>query len=205
MDLLISNIVGLIIGLFTSFLTWWILFHAIVPKIEFAKDISKLPTDDDSSGSRYRIKFANVGKRALVDIQVLARFSIKGLTRPGNWVTINIPLEWNGDTKAEMPRLTKKNNRVLRLFISHALDLKRSTLYSQEIHDKANAETLTLEDLFSLGTESSLIIWVFGYDEFSGSRKLFRSQDYKITDIKEGRFKQLEVISDEMPINAEPT
>jgi hypothetical protein len=203
-DILISNLIGLLIGLFTSFLTWWILFHAIVPKISFAKDISKLPSDDDPSEWRYRIKFANVGRRALVDIQVLARFSIKGLTAPGNWVTFNIPLEWNGDTKAEMPRLTKKNNRVLRLFVSHTLDLKRSTLYPTNIRDKAIAVTLTLEDLFSLGTESSLIIWVFGYDEFSGSRKLFRSQDYQITDIKEGRFKQLEVVAGEPAAKVDP-
>jgi hypothetical protein len=45
----------------------------------------------------------------------------------------------------------------------------------------------------ALGSSSKLVIWVFGYDEFSGSRKLFKSYDYQSIDIKQGRFGRLEV------------
>jgi hypothetical protein len=193
MEVLITNLLGFFIGLLTSFFSWWVLFHWIVPKLEFSKDISKFPADDDSSGYSYRIKFLNTGNRSLVDLQVVARLSIKGLTIPRNWFTIKIPLEWNGDLKAEFPKLSPKTNRIVRLFISHAASLKVSSHIPEHIRDKARLGKLTLEDLMALGSSSKLVIWVFGYDEFSGSRKLFKSYDYQSIDIKQGRFGRLEV------------
>lgn len=166
----------------------------IVPKIEFANDISKLPDNEGGASWRYRIKFKNTGSRALVDVQVIARLSIKGLTHPKNWTNITLPVNWSGESKVEVPRLSKKNNRIIRLFISHSHVLRKSPTFPPEIRNKANNEQLLLEDIYLLGADTKLVIWVFGYDEFSGSRKLFRSPDYFLANIKEGHFNDLDVV-----------
>jgi hypothetical protein len=194
MDNLLTNLLGFLVGLLTSFLTWWILAHWIIPKIEFSKDISKLKTEDDGSGYMYRIKFINVGRRGLIDMQVVARLLIKGLSIPRNWVTIKIPLEWNGSYKTEIPKLSAKSNRIIRLFLSSSPDLQMNSYIPEVIRDKARLGKLTLEELLSLGSRAKLTIWVFGYDEFSGARKLFKSYEYQAEDIKDGRFGRLEVV-----------
>jgi hypothetical protein len=60
--------------------------------------------------------------------------------------------------------------------------------FPKDIHRKLNRKTLRLEDLFASSEESYIEVQAFGYDEFSGSRKYFRSKLYRITDILEGPF-----------------
>lgn len=49
---------------------------------------------------------------------------------------------------------------------------------------------LTLEDLFSEEHEYGLQVFVFCYDSFSGTRKIFKSKVYKASDIKQGKFER---------------
>ena len=48
-----------------------------------------------------------------------------------------------------------------------------------------------LEHLMKLGTKATLQVFMFGYDEFSGARKLFGPKVYAITDIKRRKFPKL--------------
>ena len=132
MDILLTNFFGFLVGLLTSFLSWWILARWITPKIEFSKDISKLKTEGDGSGYMYRIKFINAGRRGLIDMQVVAHLLIKCLPIPRKWVTIKIPLEWNG------------------AYISSYLP--------EVIRDRARLGKLTLEELLALGSRAKLAI-----------------------------------------------
>ena len=193
-EILISNLIGLFIGIVTSFLTWWILFHGIIPKIRFSEHISKLLSTDEKAGWKYRFKFVNCGRRALLDVQVVARLSIKGLHSPDSWTTITIPLELSHDKKYEIPRVPRNANRVLRLFVNQVVDLKQSALFPNDLREKAKNDVLCLEELLALGTESKLLIYVSGYDAFSGARKMFASKGYTVADIREGQFKGLQVL-----------
>lgn len=77
-------IFGLIIGVGTNLVAWWLLFHAVVPKIQFSPSISKLTNEehpDDQSGYKYRVKIENAGRRAVIDLEIRARIVIHGLGR----------------------------------------------------------------------------------------------------------------------------
>jgi len=115
---LVAQLLGLLVGLFTSFFSWWVLFHVVVPKIEFSPWISKLPTQDDGSGYRHRVKFKNVGRRKIVDLQVTARLAVRDLVFKDTWNAVYIPLNREGERMYDMPAIAPRGERVLRLFVS---------------------------------------------------------------------------------------
>lgn len=47
---------------------------------------------------------------------------------------------------------------------------------------------MNIEDLLSLDNNVKLVVQLFGYDEFSGARKMFISKPYTLKDIKHGTF-----------------
>lgn len=195
---LLNNFVGLLLGIAGSLLAWWILFHCIVPKIQFSDSLSKLPTTDENCGWKYRFKIQNIGKRDLLDTQILARLSILGLQFPNSWSVVKIPLDWTA-LRDEIPRISKRQNRVCRIFFNRARELQDSAIFPEDIRAKAADNSLLLEELLALGSKASVRIYVFGYDEFSGSRKLFVSKPYRITDIKEGSYSGLEITPELSP------
>lgn len=100
-ELLISNLIGLFIGLGTSFFSWWVLYHKIVPEVKFADFISKIPKKT-LPGCRYRIKFKNVGKRAILDVHVIARLVVDW-SGSEVWTAYYVRLSVTGDKRCEMP------------------------------------------------------------------------------------------------------
>ena len=68
-------------------------------------------------------------------------------------------------------------------------DLFSQPLYPDYIKEKCKNNTLTLEDVFNMGSEVEAQILLFGYDEFSGARKYFISKKYNIRDVVEGNYK----------------
>ena len=208
-------ILGIMVGIATNIFSWWILFHKIVPNVRFSTDISKTPiapSNDDASGFRYRFKFENSGSRAVIDLEIMARIRIRGLGpyKRTNWQVIQVPLSADGATSRHLPRLkptrTGKHVRhVLRLFVNAAPDRFDRPVFSELVRRKAIARTLELEDLLTAGAESNLEIEAFGFDEFSGARKLFLSKRYIVTDIKSGPFDQRGLTVRLTPTPAAPT
>lgn len=190
----ISILIGLLTGILTALIAWWILFHCIIPRIHFSSSISKTPTQDDKSGYRYRFKLENAGRRSIIDVELMARLRIKGLLAdyPNNWEVINIPLGANG-RRYKIPRILPIRRRrvryIMRLYVNR-VDEFREPIYPEHIRRKAEKQSLLLEDILSLGSQATLQIHAFGYDEFSGARKLFISKFYTIHDIKEGPFEE---------------
>lgn len=189
MDFIISNLFGLVIGLLTSFFTWWTLFHLIVPQISFADFLSKLPTVDEKTGWRYRFMFTNTGRRALIDVQVRARISITGLTSRTTTSNFDVALDWSEERKSEIPIIEPKHSKNLRLFINLTPAFRQSALIPNVVREKSNAQSLLLEELLDIGHKATITIFVFGYDSFSGARKLFISKPYSRLDIHPIDFK----------------
>ena len=199
-----NTIIGVLVGAVTAIVTnlasWWILFHGIVPNIHFSTSVSKITTDateDDRSGYRYRFKLKNMGRRAVVDVEVMARLRIKGLISKGSWHVVYIPLDSDGNTSWRIPRLSPAVKRdtgtILWFWPNSADEFSKRPFYPPEVRNKAVEKSLLLEDVLNLGSEATLEVVVFGYDEFSGTGKLFLSKRYTIYDIREGRFEGLDV------------
>lgn len=199
-DLIVSNILGLIIGLITSFFSWWVIFHKIIPVIEFADFISKVPRQS-GKGHSFRIKFRNSGKRAIIGVEVVARLIIKW-EGSKTWSVVYVPLSRDGERKVELPKVVNGFSRTLTLFPNLVPAFVANQRYPEEIRAKAKEKKLTMEDVLSLGKESKLKIYLSGYDEFSGARKMFESSFMAAKDIKAGWFDELQ-LSTQAPIQDE--
>lgn len=190
-------LLGVAAGLATNLASWWILFHGIAPKIQFSSYISKTPQEpfeENRSGYSYRIKLINSGRRAIIDVEIMARLRILGVIeqRKRNWRAIIIPVK--GSASYRNPRMSALvGDQVLELSLNDVEEFLRLPIYPDEIRRKAEQKTLVLEDLLSLGQRATLQIAAFGYDEFSGARKLFVSKSYTLDDIREGLYRGLDI------------
>jgi hypothetical protein len=183
-------------------MAWWILFHRIIPQVEFSPNISKY--DFNEIGRRYRIKIRNAGKRGIIDLEVFPILKIRGLNPelPDNWLLITLNTSLNNYHIANL-----KENRIISLFPEN-IDKFASNSFPANIRDKYQNKELTLEDLMSLNNDVKLVVLIYGYDEFSGARRLFESRPYYRKDIKYGTFDHkhkidktgLQIIEIEQPI-----
>lgn len=110
MEMLLSTLIGIPLGILSSLAAWWILFRYIVPKIEFSPHISKYHFEN--LGTRYRIKFRNIGKRGIIDIEVFPILRIKGLNPelPDNWLNITLTTSLNNNHISSL-----KEDRIISL------------------------------------------------------------------------------------------
>ena len=73
----------------------------------------------------------------------------------------------------------------------------------EEFRSKAGAKQLTLEEVLSLGKESMFRVYISGYDEFSGARRLIESRFFTKDDIRVGVFNGLEYGEPKTPPKSE--
>jgi len=177
-------LIGLITGLIASFIVWYVLYHCIVFSLEFFPKIYKSKTDEIQSGYKYRIRLRNNGRREILDLELFAKLRIRGLSRhkPSIWRAIYIPIDDPRIPRLTCQKGTRKRFAVL-LLISEISDSARRCLTLQ-LQEKCKNRELTLEELMQLGMQSTLEIIGFGYDSFSGARKIFESKTYTIQDIQ---------------------
>ncbi len=183
-------ILGIPLGIASSLVAWWILFHTLVPRVTFSPFISKTPIDDCPSGYRYRIKFLNIGRRDMIDTEVLARLRIKGIRKeyPTNWTNVPIPVG-SGRWPIVRPKRRKRGwgtGNIFRLRIDEINPGKAAL--PREIKKRIEDKSILLEELLSLGSETQVNINIFCYDRFSGSRKVFESKGYRLEDIQTKKF-----------------
>ena len=190
-------LIGILVGIVTNLIAWWILFHLIVPNLKFSPKISKLTVENskfDKSGYRYRIKFENSGKRPIIDVDITARLRIKALGKfKHNWQIFYLPLKSDGSSTKSIPKIYPITNQnklrhIIRLYINSKPEEFDLPVFPDSIRKKIRRQDLTLEDLLDAGSATTLEIQAFGYDQFSGTRKLFQSKRYQLSDIVFGGF-----------------
>lgn len=93
------------------------------------------------------------------------------------WTSVDIKLQTN-----RVPILTRGNNRIFNLLINETEDFIDSK-FGDNINQKYKDGTLVLEDILSTGEKAHVRLFVFCYDSFSGSRKVFASKRYFQKDI----------------------
>jgi hypothetical protein len=200
---------GIALGISTNLISWWILFHVLKPNVCIAEEISKTEIDNEpfnKSGVRYRVKFLNTGARAIIDVQVTAKLRVKGLQPlPKNVQIFNIPLNADGSLVYTKEIVGKSKGFIVRFYISSGLVAEYPTFLPKEILSKSKQNALCLEDLLTFGTDPYIEIYVFGYDKFSGTRKLFISTPLTLDTIKDGNFEigrlSVREKTDSTPIN----
>jgi hypothetical protein len=197
-DMIVSQALGFVLGLATSFFSWWVLFHLVVPKIAFSTFISKVPYDADGSRWVFRIKYANHGRRALVDGYAVVLLSIKGLRRKNSWTTFRVPLAHNGEDALPFAVVRPKKNRVNLLHAEACEDFRKSHYLPEATRKLAADGALTIEQLLALGDEAYVQMQIVGSDSWSGARKVFESRRYTSQDIRAARFDRLEPNRDDI-------
>jgi hypothetical protein len=175
--------IGFLLGTIASMLAWYILFHKIVPKIEFFPNIYREKTAENPSGYRYLFRLKNIGKRDIIDVELIAKLRIRGIYehKKYSWKAIYIPLD---DNRIPKIKSQKRNHKRIAVQIcpTEIKDIAKRSI-PDEFKLKLEQETLLLEDLFKLGDESEFQIFGFGYDSLSGSRKEFESKVFNMKDI----------------------
>ena len=183
----IAILISVPVGILCSFAAWWILFHYFSPSLAFSNSISRLPAIDSKSGYKYRFKILNTGKRSIIDLQLRVRLRIRSIDPelPNNTKLIDLPLGTDS-----IPRLDSGKSRVFRIYPERC-DRFATALFPEDIVSKSKSSSLTLDDAISIMDNSFITIVVFGYDSFSGARKMFESNPYLIRDIATGKFEGL--------------
>ena len=194
---IVAQFLGLAVGLFTSFFSWWVLFRWLTPCIALSPSVSKTI---EKSSITYKFQFANVGRRTVIDLQVRALIRIKGLIDPASsvWQVAHLVMREDGDRVYSYPNVDPMRRSGIRwtlpLLINKVESFKRSP-YPAHIRAKAEQESLLLEEVLSLGTAAEIRVIVSGYDEFSGARKIYE-KTYLPRDVKSGKFVKGEVIEE---------
>lgn len=185
-DFFLGLALGLPIGIVSSLLSWALLFHRLVPKLSFSKVISKIP-HHDLRKARYRILIENFGRRRVIDVESICRLQIRGFhpSTPTIWKQVNLAI-----AGSRIPDIRPGLSRIVRI-IPEETDEFQAPPYPEHIQKMAIDGTLSLEDLFELGEEVKIVLYVFSYDEFSGTRKLFTSSEYTSKSIFSGKFKEI--------------
>jgi hypothetical protein len=168
-----SMLSSFLIGILGSFIAWFIVSRILVPRIRFAEKISEI----GKRQPRLRLKVRNEGYRDILDCEVMAELRIRGLDRelPKNISVLNIPIY-----APRFPRLPSSRNRLI-TFRSYTFDDEAARLLPS---DFGNHKDLSLSELFRLKGVIGLRVTLFGYDNFSGSRKAFSSRPYTVSDIE---------------------
>lgn len=154
---------------------------------------------------RYRIKVANIGRRDLFEVYMIAKLKVK--TPDGRTNTTYFPIGeeivipvLKRKNKMKKMRENKKKYRSTGMWkrttvYSYGLYINEmayneysKNFYEESIIEKAKAKTLVIDDIFQAYPDSKLTIFVFGNDSVTGARRKYESKTYKYDDIIEGRF-----------------
>lgn len=191
----LTTIIGLLGGVVFSALFWYAITHLIVPKIAFSEQITKRFTVDRKPVYELRVSNAS-RRRAIVDLSVTVLLITTGLKMfPGSRGTTTIVLPVSHYAHNILRLRPHKGFRVIRLDLDKTFrtaDEHHRRTFSLDQYNLTNEDPL--EYLLSQGENSSLVVEMLGFDEWSGARKYFKSSSYRIEDIVHGQFDGLHII-----------
>lgn len=183
-ELLESPAVSLVLGIAASFTAWY-LVQRIRPRYRWATDISEA-IGEKSRLPIHRINLVRKPRRfgrgrTAIDVTIAARVSVFGLgPEPKGEKVVNIPVlgRWR-------PRL---GPAVTTTLVPQECDIRSLRYFPSELREKRSAGTLRMTDLLTAGDRAILRMYAFGYDAFSGSRWMLRSEPYTSDSIKRGAY-----------------
>jgi hypothetical protein len=181
--------IGLLAGVVTSGIAWYVPVRVLVPKIRVG-DIRLVRLEDGSMS--YRFDVENVGRRDMVDASVSCTlYSLGWGNRDGSiWATIGIPttvghinvVPGKGFPWSRPSPLRDIGARVITLRHDAISGFQSRNLSPEQRQQLAN-KTMTLTEMFELGDRSFINVTVYGSDSFSGTRSVFTGRVFKHEDL----------------------
>jgi len=144
----------------------------ISAKIKYGPFISKVKLNGQDN-YKYRIGIRNVGNRDMIDVEIIFELIIKGFDKDVLQNTSYIQLKLS---KPRLPKIKKKSQWALTI---------NTTEFPNSLLPKY--KNCSLKDLLKIENSKARII-AFGYDKYSGTRKVFESQQYTVDNIEEKFF-----------------
>lgn len=184
-----SFVLGVLAGFITTVLLWLFKNNFFPPNIEFGEDISKVINHDGKN--KYVFIFKNKGHRRLIDITVKAVIRVPGIVPWDSNLTQTFYAKTTADNKFILDTSIPITASIL-LEISE--DIFDSHLLPDNIKELIINRDRTLENLFSLHSDSCVKIYILGNDQVTGVRKVFESKEYFINDIKTGVFDRVKMV-----------
>ena len=168
---------GILIGIISSLVAWYILFHIIKPFIIFEKLII-VPYKDNENGEYCSVVIRNAGFTKSIDLEIIIRVIIPELNYIDKEIKTNIDMHLS---MSKLVRLSPNNYRRVSFNIPYKIfeQLK----FSKDIQLKSLKKSLSLKDILLINEEAKLIVYVFASDSLSGARTLSISKEYKLKDI----------------------
>lgn len=184
-----EQLIGFLLGILGSFLFWWLFAHWLVPDVEFEDSILVRDSRDGSGRPRYMIKFYNRGRRDLIEVSLIAIVQIQTKSDSDvHWASCPLAFHRDGSTEHAIPVVPPGRNRLITLHAGHSARIGFEGAFSDSVRTKLASGTLDLPDLLADGEGRGLAvrlqISLFGYDRFSGAKKLYQSKFYRLADIQ---------------------
>jgi hypothetical protein len=167
-------------------------------KIEFSPFMQKKEENGEHQGKyMYRVKIINSKWNDLNEVSFLVKLSLK-IENGINYTYLGMGkgnmLGVLRGKKYQLSNNTKRTSHVLSIYLTkNAFQEFRKSIYTDFIINKANKETLVLEDiLHEYGSIATITVFIFGNDSLTGARKMF-SKSYVLNNIKEGTYNTQEL------------
>jgi uncharacterized protein (DUF58 family) len=190
----LSNLLSLGIGILASIIFWAVFTFLLAPRVDFSVYISKRSAENSPNKLQYRFKIRNAHRRNIIDLEIFATIKIKGLRAKHTWTSFSIPIS-GIEGGYHIPRLHHYKKRGSGLtYDLDIMDMHKTdtSLFPAPIPMKFDDGSLEIEDLLSAKERehSYIQVAIFGYDELSGTRKLFIT-NYFYHDIRDGTFDEI--------------
>jgi len=194
MIVMFSILIGVVTGVMSSLIAWWILFHYLSPEVIFSPSISKRYSKIRGCGFNYQFTIQNIRRRIAINVSLSARLTLLHFppNLPDNISNIlPIPLSSEIVPFLYQHEKGKDNPRRISFLLDDAIFCQKMLDYKAylppEIIEKAITFNLKLEDLLSIAPNSFIRLAVILTDSISSSQKIYISKKYMIDDIKEDK------------------
>lgn len=189
-----SNLVSFLLGIIASAIVWFITSKVSRVKIEFPRELMGDSDPFDESKYHYNIEVINNGKGELIDLHMQAKITIKGADRKNPGLSCfallnldyfcNFPsLQYRGAKDKLGPRRCS-GRLIYAINMDGAYEEYKKVFYTEKIIEKAKNHTLQLDDIFLAYPDAVIRFYLFGYDSFTGARKMYKSKYYGKADIR---------------------
>lgn len=191
---MLAHIVTFVLGVVASVLVWLFTTKFSQVKIVFPQEIFGDTHFHDNSMYHYNIEVTNVGRRELIDLHMQAKITIGGADKrnPGlrNFALLNLDYFCNYPSLPYKGAQDKAGPQICTGRLIYAINMEGAyyefakIFYDEDIRKKAKAKTLELNDVFNTYPDAAIQFYLFGYDAFTGARKMYKSKYYCKSDIR---------------------
>lgn len=190
-------ILNIVLSITASFVFWVLTFKISFAKVIFANSLAKASNTltKDRKLYGYRLRFANVGYRDLIEMTIVVKMTISDGARKHVFF-LDVSNSGSQCFITFLPGIItkmkkkKSNIRTLTIYPSEAMQQELSKgKYPANIRKLAKKGKVQFKDLFQqYGENVEIRIYVYGNDRTTGARRMFESPLYTMYDIEEGDF-----------------